>query len=113
VGPSTELIVLFGALHLIGLALAAFLLVMFVRSETTRSWSPPDDDGGGGGGNDRLRPCRPPGPDPGGLPLPDAVAARVRLRERVRLGDLLPAPQRRPAHPPERVPDRPAEPAGR
>jgi hypothetical protein len=102
-----ELMVLFGVLHLIGLGLAAFLLVMFLRSETTQAWSPPDDDGGGGGGNDRLRPRRPPGPDPGGLPLPDAVAARVRLREPVRLGDLLPAPERRPAHPPRRAPDRP------
>ena len=106
-----ELMVLFGVLHLIGLGLAAFLLIMFVRSEATQSWAPPDDEGGDGGGNDRVRPRRPPGTDPGGLPLPDAVAARVRLREPARLGDVLPGPERRPAHPPRRAPDRPGTPA--
>ena len=49
--------VIFGALHVVALALGALLFYMFLRSDTTTNWRPPDeDDGGGGGGNDRLRP---------------------------------------------------------
>src|SRR4051812_29501601 len=107
-----ELMVLFGALHLLGLALAELLLFMFFRSETVTGWSPPrsddDDDGGGGGGNDPREPLPPTLPPSGGLPLPDARPARVRLREPVRLADLLPPPARRPVREPrpERVPAR-------
>jgi hypothetical protein len=49
-----------------------------------------DDDGGWGGG--QRRPSRRPH---GGPPLPDAVPARVRLREPARIADLLPRPPRR------------------
>ena len=70
--PDEELMVVFGALHLIALTLGIVLFMMFLRSDTASSWPPPEDDeGGGGGGNDRL-PC-PPKPRPnGGIPLPDA-----------------------------------------
>ena len=78
--PDAELMLIFGTLHLIALALGALLFVMFLRSESTKPWQPPDeDDGGGGGGNDRL-PGRPKSSPPGGLPLPDAVPPAVRLR---------------------------------
>lgn len=100
-----KLVLLFGGLHLIGLVLVAMLFVMFMRSDTTDVWTPPEDDeGGGGGGNDRVPPRAPEKPPPGGLPLPDAVPARRRLREPGRLGDLLPSPERRPSHAPERTP---------
>jgi hypothetical protein len=109
--PDVELIVLFAGLHLIGLALAALLLVMFVRSDTVRTWSPPEDEGGAGGGNDRVVPRPRSGPDGGGLPLPDAEPARVRLRGPGRLADARRQPDRRPAHAPEREPARPDVPA--
>lgn len=99
-GTDVELLALFAGLHLIGMGLAAGLLVMFMRTSSTRAWSPPDEDGGSGGGSDRIGPRRPPSPDGGGLPLADAVPARVRLRQRQRLADLLPGTPRRPAHAP-------------
>ena len=62
---------------------------------------PRDDDGGGG-------PPAPP-PDPtgdrdGGVPLPDAAPAPVRLREPGRIAEGYPRRERRPAHEPERKP---------
>jgi hypothetical protein len=102
-----ELVLLFTVLHVIALGVVTVLLVMFLRSDTTRMWSPPEEgEGGDGGGNDRLGPRIKPGPGGGGLPLPDAVPARVRLRDHTRLADRLPAPMRRPERDPERPPRR-------
>jgi hypothetical protein len=97
--PDAELMVIFGALHVVALLLGGVLFYMFLRSESTTSWQPPDEDeGGGGGGNDR-RPL-PPKPRPtGGVPLPDAVQAARRLRGAGTLRDAHPRPARRPAHP--------------
>jgi hypothetical protein len=107
-----ELVLLFTVLHVIALGVVTVLLVMFLRSDTTRMWSPPDEgEGGNGGGNDRLGPNVNPGPGGGGLPLPDAIPARARLRDHTRLADLLPTPPRRPERDPERRPRR--VPAGR
>src|SRR3954468_20089658 len=106
-GPDVKLMLTFGTLHLIAVALGAGLFVMFLRSETTDPWQPPDDDdGGGGGGNDRL-PRRPKSSPPfGGAPLPAAVQSWARLRapgplralrrQRERRPAREPAPQRRP-----------------
>jgi hypothetical protein len=78
--PDAELLVIFGALHLVALALGALLFVMFVRSDGASRWTPPDDDdSGGGGGNDRIS-DRPKTSPSGGIPLPDAIQSRVRLR---------------------------------
>ena len=52
--PDAELMLIFGTLHLIAVALGVGLFVMFLRSETTQPWKPPDEEDGGGGGNDRL-----------------------------------------------------------
>ena len=112
-GTDAELLALFAALHLIGMGLAASLLVMFMRSSSTRAWTPPDEDGGNGGGSDRIAPRRPSDPDGGGIPLDDAVPARVRLRQRQRLADLLPGAARRPAHAPEHAPAISTRPRGR
>jgi hypothetical protein len=102
-----ELVLLFTVLHVIALGVVTVLLVMFLRSDTTRMWLPPEEgEGGDGGGNDRLGPQIKPGPGGGGLPLPDAVPARVRLRDHTRLADLLPTPPRRPERDPERPPRR-------
>jgi hypothetical protein len=108
VAADPELIALFGGLHAIGLALVAVLLLMVFRAETVRPWRPPDDgDGDEGGGNDRVPPRRSDEPGGGGLPLPDAAPARVRLRDHGRLADRLPGPARRPAREPRRTPARP------
>jgi len=107
--PDVELMLIFGVLHLFAAVLGVLLFVMFLRSEATRQWKPPEDDegGGGGGGNDR-RTDKPKSSPPGGIPLPDAVPPRVRLRTHERLRDLQPRPIRRPAREPapERRPAR-------
>jgi hypothetical protein len=100
-----QLVALFIGLHVVGLAVVAALLVMFLRSGTVRRWPPPEDgDGGDGGGSDRQRPRAPGGPGGDGLPLPDARPARGRLRNERRLRDLRPRPERRPAREPGRSP---------
>ena len=77
--------VIFGALHLVALALGLALFVMFLRSDRSGS-KPPEDDDGGGGGNDRIsdKPKTSPG---GGIPLPDADPPSQRLRSHERLAD--------------------------
>lgn len=102
-----KLVLVFVGLHLAGFLMIGVLFVMFLRSETTQAWRPPDDDDSdGGGGSDRIPPSAPDKPRPGGLPLPDAVPARVRLREPARLADLIPPPARRPVPEPDRQPVR-------
>ena len=91
--------------HFIGLGALVYALVLKDEKRGDwRGWWPRDDDG----------PERPrPGDGPAGdrLPLRDAQPSRVRLREDGRLADAHPAPERRPAHPPRRTPER--KPAGR
>jgi hypothetical protein len=83
-GPDEELMVIFGALHLVALVLGVILFVMFLRSEAgSRFRGPDDEDGGGGGGNDRLS-GGPKTSPPGGIPLPDADPAPFRLRSHER-----------------------------
>ena len=108
VTPDQELVLLFGALHLVALVFACVLFWMFMRSDTVDPWQPPDEDeGGGGGGNDRLSdPPRRPGP--GGVPLPDAVQSSERFRGPGRLADRRQWPLRR-EHRPERTPHRTPE----
>ena len=107
--PDEELMVIFGALHVIALALGVLLFMMFLRSDATSSWKPPEEDeGGGGGGNDR-QPSSKTKPRPsGGVPHPDAVPARTRLRDHSKLRDAQQRPLRRPIHPhtPQRTPTR-------
>jgi hypothetical protein len=107
-GEETLVVVVFGSLHLLGLGFGMVLLLPLLRDEPMTPWGPPqeDDDGGGGGGNDRVFPQPPRGPSSGGLPLPDAVPARVRLRSDERLADLVPPRERRPAHAPAPTPQR-------
>ena len=98
--PDAELMVIFGALHVVALVLGGVLFYMFLRSDTTAPWQPPDDDeGGGGGGNDRL-PSRPKPRPTGGVPLPDAEQASHRLRGPGTLRSAYLRPARRPAHAP-------------
>jgi hypothetical protein len=108
-GDETLLVALLGGLHLLGFGFAAILLLPLLRDERI---SPivrrGEDEDDGGGGNDRLGRTPPTGPQGGGLPLPlpDALPARVRLREPARLADLLPPPARRREHAPNPTPSR-------
>ena len=102
-----SLVLIIGAVHVVGLGMAAALLFMVMRADAQRTWPAPrredEADGGGGGGTKRPRPT----PTPrGGLPLPDAAPSRVRLRDHRRLADLLPASPRRRSGEPERAPER-------
>jgi hypothetical protein len=108
VTPDQELVVLFGAMHIVAFMLGGVLFWMFIRSETVTPWEPPEeDDGGGGGGNDRRgEPQKP--PRPGGVPLPDAEQSRERFREGGRLADRHPAERRREREP-QRLPQRERE----
>ncbi len=105
--PDQELMLIFGGLHLVSLLLGAVLFVMFLRSDTTRPWEPPDSDDSddGGGGNDRVHDRPKPKPS-GGIPLPDAEPARVRLRGHESLRDARPSPERRPVRAPHPTPRR-------
>lgn len=107
-GEDTLLVVIFGTLHLFGIGFAALLLLPLMREEQPKLWTPPQDDDGGGG-NDRVAPEPPRDPSTGGLPLPDAVPARVRLRGPGRLAELTPLRERRPAHTPAPAPQRERE----
>ena len=86
--------VIFGALHVVALALGVLLFLLFLRSETRDGQNPPEDDEGGGGGSDRIS-DRPKTSPSGGIPLPDAEPAPIRLRGPGRLADLYPRPERR------------------
>ena len=84
--------------HVIGLvALVWTLLAADEDRPDWRDWWPREDDG----------PPEPtPAPGGGGLPLADARPSAVRLRQPARLAEGYPRRDRRPAHPPERVPER-------
>jgi hypothetical protein len=101
VSPDTKLVVVFGALHLVGLGLVGGLLVFFLRTDTIQAGRTPEDDDTGGGGPPVPKPPRVP-PSPGGLPLPDAAPSPVRLREPGRLADVTVRRQRRPVREPQR-----------
>ncbi|MCW3065648.1 MAG: hypothetical protein JWN32_2820 [Solirubrobacterales bacterium] len=102
-----QLVLLAGVLHLLMLVLACVLLIGAVRAKPAAAWQERPPDEGDDGGSDRLRPTPPTRPRGGiPIPLPDAVPARVRLREPARLADLLPGRERRPAREPERAPAR-------
>jgi hypothetical protein len=80
------------------------LPALVFRGHGPESDTDKDDDSGGGGGG----PQRPPSPrnvPHGGLPLPDARQARVRIRGHDRPALMQPR-QRRPAREPRRRPSR-------
>lgn len=104
-GPDEELVIIFAALHLVALMLGGALFAMFLRSEPRPYRAPPEEGEDGGGGNDRVT-DKPKTSPSGGIPLPDADPAPVRLRGPERLADLRPRPLRRPAHDPAPAPRR-------
>src|SRR5690242_17884607 len=93
-----EMILMVAAMHLLGLACAAALIVVALRGRPDPPQPPGGESDGGGG----LRPVLPRSPTRprDGLPLPDARPSRVRLREPGRLADRVPPHPRRPAREP-------------
>ena len=88
-------------IHALGLGVLFFALLRSSEDDGGgwRDWWPRDDDDDDGGESPRK-------PSPPALPLPGASHSPVRLREPGRLADAHPGPSRRPAHAPERVPQR-------
>jgi hypothetical protein len=105
-GGDSELILFtIAGVHLLGLACVAVLMLTALRQgPTDPGWANPDSDDGRG--NKPLRPRTPSDRPRGGIPLPDAEPARVRLRDHRKLPELLPGRERRPARPPIRKPVR-------
>jgi hypothetical protein len=100
-----QLMLMIAGMHLLGLGCAALLLIPALREGPNfpKGFDPGSDDDGGHG---PRRPPERPDPPRGGIPLPDAIPARVRLREHGRLADRLPQHERRPAREPARRPVR-------
>jgi hypothetical protein len=91
--------------HLLGLGCVAFLMWPALKDNPVapdRRSDGESDDGGWGRGP-KVPPTRPE-PPRGGIPLPDAQPAGVRLREHGSLGDRLQRRERRPAREPARRP---------
>jgi hypothetical protein len=101
-----QIIVMVVGMHLLALACAAILIVHAAKTAPTVGWNGPDGGSDDGPGNDRRGPGIAPRLPGGGLPLPDAEPARVRLRDHRRLADLTPPRERRPAREPVRQPVR-------
>jgi hypothetical protein len=100
-----QLLLWIAGVHLLGFICVGLLMIPALRDVDDR---PPESESGSDEGWGNLpagnpKPSRWPG---GGLPLPDAVQSRVRLRGPGRLSDLLPARQRRPVREPVRQPGR-------
>jgi hypothetical protein len=101
-----QLLLLIAGVHLFGFVCVGILILPALRE----GWGTPpggfgSDGDDGGGGPDRPTAPRAPSPS-GGLPLPDALPARERLRDHGRLADQVPGRERRPAHAPQREPTR-------
>jgi hypothetical protein len=100
-----QLVLWIAGVHLIGFVCVAVLMLPALREDPDSS-NGPWDEGDDGWGRGPGTPPAPPAPPGGGVPLPDAVPATVRLREPGRLGDHLPPRERRPTREPARRPVR-------
>ena len=106
-----ELMLMVAGMHLLGLVCAAALILPALRNGPDLPPRSDNDSDDGWGHGPRRPPTSPEDAPQGGLPLPDAAPASVRLRDHRRLGDMLPRRERWPAREPERQPVR--EPASR
>jgi hypothetical protein len=92
--------------HLLGLACVAALIIPALRERPDVEPSSSEPGSDDGWGNRPQHPSTPRDLPGGGIPLPGAEPARVRVREPGRLADRLPARERRPAREPRRRPAR-------
>jgi hypothetical protein len=102
----TQLLLWIAGVHLVGFVCVVALLVPALRDNPSPPAERSDGEGEDGWGHGPKRPPTPPEPPRGGIPLPDAVPARVRLREPGRLSERLPHRERRPDPQPSRRPGR-------
>lgn len=101
-----QLMLMIAGMHFLGLVCAAVLILPALRdSPELPPRSDPGSDGGWGRGPDRPPAPQDP-PNGGGIPLPDAEQASIRLRDHRKLADQLPKRERRPTREPEREPAR-------
>lgn len=103
----TQLMLMIAGMHVLGLVCAAVLIIPALRDSPEIPPSRPDSgsDGGWGRGPD-LPPKPAPDAPRGGIPLPDAEPALIRLRDHRRFSEQLPERERRPAREPDRRPVR-------
>ncbi len=99
-----QLLLWIAGVHLVGLVCVAALLLPALRDNPVPPGRRPENDGDDGWGRGPKLPPKPPAPPRGGIPLPDATPARVRLREPGRLAERLPRRERRPVREPARRP---------
>ena len=92
--------------HLVGLVCVGVLLIPALRDQEPAPPRRADGENDDGWGPGPKSPPQPPTPPRGGIPLPDAEQARIRLRDGERLADKLPSRERRPAREPLRPPVR-------
>jgi hypothetical protein len=98
-----QLLLMIAGMHVLGLVCVAVLMVLAFRQappgDDMRPYDPGSDDGWG----NKPREPRWPSDRPwGGIPLPNADQAKVRLRDERKLADLRPHRERRPAREPGR-----------
>jgi hypothetical protein len=92
--------------HLLGLGCVAFLMWPALKDNPVGPDHRSEGESDEGWGRGPKSPPTPPPPPRGGIPLPDAQPAGIRLREHGKLGDRLPSRQRRPVREPARRPSR-------
>jgi hypothetical protein len=101
-----QLVLWIAGVHLIGFVCVAVLMLPALRENSDGTTDPLDEGEDGWGRGPKAPPPTPPAPPRGGVPLPDAIPASVRLREPGRIGDRLPSRERRPVREPARPPVR-------
>ncbi len=101
-----QLMLMIVMMHLLGLIGVGVLIYLAVRHDPSQQRRPGESGQDDGWGNEPRRPPEPSGRPWGGLPLPDAEQALVRLRDHRKLSELAPGRERRPAREPERSPTR-------
>ena len=101
-----QLLLMIAVMHLLGLACVGVLILLALRAGDDGLPGSGEAGSDDGWGNYPRRPPSPSDVPGGGLPLPDAVPAGVRLRGHERLRDLRPPRERRPTREPERTPVR-------
>ena len=101
-----QLMLMIAGMHLLGLVCAAVLILPALRDTPEFPPHRPDPGSDGGWGRGPDPPPKPPAPPRGGIPLPDAEQAMIRLRDHRKLGEQLAKRERRTTREPDRTPVR-------
>ena len=101
-----QLMLMIALMHLLGLIGVGVLIYLALRHDSGHRRRPGESGQDDGWGNEPRRPPEPSNRPWGGIPLPDAEQALVRLRDDRKLPDHLPQRERRPTREPERTPHR-------